>query len=76
MQKANALGQNILQIITQKQEKLKTYTLDQAQDKLIGKIGKPERDIFEYELQIDLIGKAIKQTRQERIPSRTTQSKH
>jgi DNA-binding XRE family transcriptional regulator len=45
---------------------MKTYTLDEVQDKLIGKIGSPERDIFEYELQMDLIGKAIKQTRQER----------
>ena len=45
---------------------MKTYTLNQVQDKLIGKIGTPDRDIFEYELQMDLIGKAIKQTRQER----------
>ena len=45
---------------------MKTYTLDQVQDKLIGPIGSPERDIFEYELQMDLIGKAIRQTRQER----------
>ena len=45
---------------------MKAYTLDQVQDKLIGKIGTPERDIFEYDLQMDLIGKAIKQTRQER----------
>ena len=45
---------------------MKAYTLDQIQDKLIGKIGTPRRDIFEYELQMDLIGKAIKQTRQER----------
>ena len=45
---------------------MKTYTLDQVQDKLIGKIGTPDRDIFEYELQMDLIGKAIKQTRLER----------
>ena len=44
----------------------KAQTLEQVQDKLIGKIGTPERDIFEYELQMDLIGKAIKQTRQER----------
>ena len=42
------------------------YTLDEVQDKLIGKIGTPERDLFEYELQMDLIGRAIKQTRQER----------
>jgi HTH-type transcriptional regulator/antitoxin HipB len=45
---------------------MKTYTLDQVQDKLIGKKGTPERDKFEYELQMDLIGKAIKQARQER----------
>jgi HTH-type transcriptional regulator / antitoxin HipB len=45
---------------------MKTYTLDEVQDKLIGEIGTPNRDVFEYELQMDLIGKAIKQTRQER----------
>lgn len=45
---------------------MKTYTLDQVQDELIGKIGTKERDLFEYELQMDLIGKAIRQTRQER----------
>lgn len=45
---------------------MKTYTLNQVQDELIGKIGTTERDLFEYELQMDLIGKAIKQTRQER----------
>ena len=45
---------------------MKTYTLDEVQDKLIGKKGTRERDIFEYELQMDLIGKAIKQTRQNR----------
>lgn len=45
---------------------MKTYTLDQVQDELIGKIGSVSRDIFEYELQMDLIGKAIKQTRKER----------
>jgi DNA-binding XRE family transcriptional regulator len=45
---------------------MKTYTLDEVQDELIGKIGTEERDLFEYELQMDLIGKAIKQTRKER----------
>lgn len=45
---------------------MKTYTLDQVQDELIGQIGTVSRDIFEYELQMDLIGKAIKQTRKER----------
>jgi DNA-binding XRE family transcriptional regulator len=45
---------------------MKTYTIDEVQDQLIGKIGKPDRDKFEYELQMDLIGQAIKKTRQER----------
>ena len=45
---------------------MKTYTLDEVQDKLLGKIGTPERDRVEYELQMDLIGKAIKETRKER----------
>jgi DNA-binding XRE family transcriptional regulator len=45
---------------------MKTYTFEEVQDQLIGKIGTPERDRFEYELQIDLIGNAIKQTRKER----------
>lgn len=49
-----------------RQKEMKTYTLDEVQDKLIGKIGTPDRDMFEYELQMDLIGQAIKQTRQER----------
>lgn len=38
---------------------MKTYTLDEVQDKLIRKIGAPERDVFEYELQMDLVGKAM-----------------
>lgn len=45
---------------------MKTHTLDEVQDKLIGKIGTTNRDRFEYELQMVLIGQAIKQTRQER----------
>jgi len=45
---------------------MKTHTLDEVQDKLIGKIGTPDRDRFEYALQMDLIGQAIKHTRQER----------
>ena len=45
---------------------MKTHTLDEVTDELIGKVGTPERDKFEYELQMDLIGQAIKQTRQER----------
>jgi len=46
--------------------KMKTYSLDEVQDELIGTVGTPARERFEYELQLDMIGKAIKQTRQER----------
>ncbi|MCE7069105.1 helix-turn-helix domain-containing protein [Dyadobacter sp. CY327] len=45
---------------------MKTHTLDEVQDRLLGKIGTPDRDRFEFELQLDLIGKAIKETRKER----------
>lgn len=45
---------------------MKTNTLEEVTDKFIGKIGTFERNKFKYELQMDLIGQAIKQTRQER----------
>ena len=45
---------------------MKTYTLEQVTNELIGEVGTPERDLFEYELQMNLVGKAIKQTRKER----------
>lgn len=45
---------------------MKAYTFEEVQYKVIGKIGTPDRDRFEYELQFGLIGKAIKQTRKER----------
>lgn len=45
---------------------MKTYTLNHVTDEIIGKIGTPVRDQFEHDLQMDLIGNAIKQTRKER----------
>ena len=45
---------------------MKTFTIEEVQDKLIGKVGTPRRDMFEYNLQMDLIGMAIKQTRLKR----------
>lgn len=49
-----------------KGDKMKTVSLDKMIDKHIGEVGTPERDAFEYELSIDLIGHAIKQARKER----------
>jgi len=45
---------------------MKTYTLAEVQENLIGEIGTPDRDKFEYDVQMHLIGHAIKQARQER----------
>jgi len=46
--------------------KLRFYTLDEAKDKYLGKVGTEKRDKYEYELRLDLLGKMIKQTRKER----------
>ena len=45
---------------------MKTYSFDEVKDKYIGKIGTEERDQYENELRLDLIGHAIKKARKER----------
>ncbi|HEV7381399.1 MAG TPA: transcriptional regulator, partial [Dyadobacter sp.] len=45
---------------------MKIYRLDQVQDELIGEVGSADRDSYEYALQMDLIGTAIRQIRKER----------
>ncbi len=45
---------------------MKTYSLEEVTDELIGQIGTPERDEFEAELNAELIGYAIKQARLKR----------
>lgn len=45
---------------------MKTYSLEELTDNYIGKKGTKKRDDFENELRLDLLGKAIKQARQER----------
>jgi HTH-type transcriptional regulator / antitoxin HipB len=47
-------------------KKIKKYTLEEITDKHIGERGTPKRAAFEYELQLDLIGEAIKKARKER----------
>lgn len=46
--------------------KLKKYSLDEIKDNFIGKAGSKKRDIYEYELQMDIIGELIKKARLER----------
>jgi DNA-binding XRE family transcriptional regulator len=47
-------------------KEMKTYTLAEMKDMYIGKQGTKDRDEYEYELRMDIIGKMIKQARQER----------
>lgn len=42
------------------------YSLDEMKDKYIGKTGTSERDNYEYELRMDVLGRMIKAARQER----------
>jgi DNA-binding XRE family transcriptional regulator len=43
-----------------------TYSLSEMKDKYIGPIGTSVRDEYEYELRMEVLGKMIKTTRQER----------
>jgi DNA-binding XRE family transcriptional regulator len=45
---------------------MKTYSLDEVTDKFVGKKGTQNRDAFENELKLELIGQTIKQIRKER----------
>lgn len=45
---------------------MKRYTLDETKDNLIGKVGTPERDQYEFELKLELIGDMIQQARKQR----------
>jgi DNA-binding XRE family transcriptional regulator len=45
---------------------MKTYSLSEMKDKHIGPIGSNERDEYEYELRMEVLGKMIKTTRRER----------
>ena len=45
---------------------IKFYSLAEMKDKHIGKVGTTERDEYEYELRMDVLGRMIKTARQER----------
>ena len=47
-------------------KKMKTRTLAEMKDKYIGKVGSKEREEYEYELRMDVLGKMIKAARRER----------
>lgn len=45
---------------------IKSYSLAEMKDKYIGKAGSTDRDEYEYELRMDILGRMIKTARQER----------
>lgn len=46
--------------------KLISYSLSEMKDKYLGEVGTIERDQYEYELRMEVLGKMIKQARQQR----------
>ena len=46
--------------------KIKSYSLAEMKDKYIGKVGTADREEYEYELRMDVLGKMIKTARLER----------
>ena len=47
-------------------KEVKTYSLTEMKDMYIGKVGTSDRDEYEYELSMDVLGKMIKSARIER----------
>ncbi|MCK9450626.1 MAG: helix-turn-helix domain-containing protein [Bacteroidales bacterium] len=47
-------------------KEIKSYSLAEMKDKYIGEVGTTERDEYEYELRMDVLGKMIKTARVER----------
>lgn len=45
---------------------MKSYTLAEMKDKYVGNIGSAEREAYEYELSMDVLGRLIKAARKER----------
>lgn len=46
-------------------KEIKSYSLAEMKDKYIGKMGTAERDEYEYELNMEVLGRMIKTARQE-----------
>lgn len=47
-------------------KEIKSYSLSEMKDNHIGKVGTKERDLYEYELQMDVLGRMIRTVRLER----------
>lgn len=47
-------------------KEVKSYSLAEMKDKYVGKVGTADRDEYEFELRMDVLGKMIKTARLER----------
>ncbi|MEX8548017.1 MAG: helix-turn-helix domain-containing protein [Mucilaginibacter sp.] len=47
-------------------KEMKSYSLAEMKDRYIGQVGTIDRDNYEYELRMDVLGRMIKMARQER----------
>ena len=45
---------------------MEKYTLEKLTDNYIGKLGTPDREQFEFELKLDILGDMIKKARKEK----------
>jgi DNA-binding XRE family transcriptional regulator len=52
--------------IDMEKRKIKTYTLEELTDKYIGETGTPEREKFEFELKLEILGSMIRNARKEK----------
>ena len=43
---------------------LKAYSLEEVKNRVIGAPGTPARDVYEFELQLDLLGETLKKVRE------------
>jgi HTH-type transcriptional regulator/antitoxin HipB len=64
LKKLKRSGKNIL---TKREEsEMKKYTLDELTDEYIGETGSTEREQFEFELKLDILGEMIKKAKKEK----------
>lgn len=49
-----------------REQEFKIKTFEQLKDKHLGKNGTPERDKYEFELKVEILGQMIKNARKER----------
>ena len=49
-----------------KKEDMKIMTLEELKDKHIGDLGTPDREKYEFDLKVEILGEMIKSTRKER----------